>query len=243
MKITIIHGSQRKGNTEKTIEIVEKKLNSIENNEFFHFYLPKDLPLFCCGCFRCFEEGSFGGEFCPHSKYTHPILDALKKSDGIIIASPVYSLSESGQIKGFLDHFACIFMPHRPLKEMFSKSAFIISTTAGAGTKHSIRPIARSLKFWGIPKMYKCGFNLWAKEWSEMAIRKQNKYEKILKKKSYAFYKSMNCKQKYIPVQTKILFNIFKRFINSCPDGNTDKEYWRENGWLQGNRPWKRSRR
>lgn len=34
MKISVIHGSQRNGNTEKTIQIVKSKLNSLENNDF-----------------------------------------------------------------------------------------------------------------------------------------------------------------------------------------------------------------
>ena len=113
MKICVIHGSQRNGNTEKTIEILKVKLNLIGNNDFFDLYLPKDLPLFCCGCFQCLDKGSFGGECCPHAKYTHPILETMKLSDGIIIASPVYSLAESGQIKVYFDHFGCIFMSHR----------------------------------------------------------------------------------------------------------------------------------
>lgn len=86
-------------------------------------------------------------------------------------------------------------MPHRPLQEMFSKTALVISTTAGTGTKHVIKPIERSLRYWGIPKVY-------------------------------------------IPVKTKILFRIFRKLMNSYPDGNQDKEYWRDKGWLQGKKPW-----
>ena len=76
----------------------------------------------------------------------------MKLSDGIIIASPVYSLAESGQVKVFFDHFGCIFMSHRQLQEMFSKTSLIVSTTAGTGTKYVIKSVERSLSFWGIPK-------------------------------------------------------------------------------------------
>ncbi|ETJ36346.1 hypothetical protein Q604_UNBC09386G0002, partial [human gut metagenome] len=38
MKICVIHGSQRNGNTEKTIEIIKVKLNLIGNNETFRWY-------------------------------------------------------------------------------------------------------------------------------------------------------------------------------------------------------------
>lgn len=238
LKIVIIHGSQRHGNTEKTIEIVKEKLNSFEENEFVEFYLPKDLPMFCAGCFRCFDKGSFGGEFCPHAKYTHPILNAIKLSDGIIISSPVYCLAESGQVKVFLDHFGCIFMSHRPVEEMFSKTALIISTTAGIGTKYVIKTVERSLSYWGVPKIYKCGLTLWAKNWSEMPSEKQEKYKKCLEQKAYSFYYSVKRKKVHIPIKTKVLFNVLRRLMNSYSDGHPDKEYWRKKGWLQGKRPW-----
>ncbi|WP_242850640.1 hypothetical protein [Clostridium lundense] len=48
----------------------------------------------------------------------------------------------------------------------------------------------------------------------------------------------MRNKKTYIPLKTKIMFNIFKRFILSYPDGNGDKEYWRNKGWLEGKKPW-----
>ena len=238
MKICVVHGSQRNGNTEKTIEILKVKLNLIGNNDFFDLYLPKDLPLFCCGCFQCLDKGIFGGECCPHAKYTHHILETMKLSDGIIIASPVYSLAESGQIKVFFDHFGCIFMSHRPLQEMFSKTALIVSTTAGTGTKYVIKSVERSLSFWGIPKIYKCGLTLWSKNWNEMSLKKQEKYEKCLGNKAYVFYKSLKNKKVHTPLKTKILFYIFKNLMNSYSDGHQDKEYWRRKGWLQGKRPW-----
>ncbi|WP_258879830.1 flavodoxin family protein [Clostridium estertheticum] len=160
------------------------------------------------------------------------------EADGIIIASPVYSLAESGQVKVFLDHFGCIFMSHRPLQEMFSKTALVISTTAGIGTKYVIKPIERSLRYWGIPKVYKCGLTLRAKNWDEMQLKKQGKYEKRLGEKSYGFYNSMKNKKVYIPLKTKILFRIFRSLMSSYSDGHKDKEYWREKGWLQGKTPW-----
>ncbi|WP_236901124.1 flavodoxin family protein [Clostridium butyricum] len=194
--------------------------------------------MFCCGCFQCLDKGSFGGECCPHAKYTHPILETMKLSDGIIIASPVYSLAESGQIKVFFDHFGCIFMSHRPLQEMFSKTALIVSTTAGTRTKYVIKSVERSLSFWGIPKIYKCGLTLWSKNWNEMSLKKQEKYEKCLGNKAYVFYKSLKNKKVHTPLKTKILFYIFKNLMNSYSDGHQDKEYWRRKGWLQGKRPW-----
>ncbi len=238
MNITIIHGSQRRGNTEKTIEIAKNRLSTYDDIKFHDLYLPKDLPLFCVGCFSCLHKGTYAGEYCPHAKYTHPILETLKISDGIIITSPVYALSESGQIKAFLDHYACIFISHKPIQEMFSKTALVISTTYGAGTNYVIKTIVRNIKFWGIAKIFKCGLNLFADNWDDMTIKNRNKNEKFLEKKIYGFYNSIKRKRYHIPLRTKILFIVFRIVMKRHPDGNKDKEYWKEKGWLDKKRPW-----
>ena len=41
--------------------------------------------------------------------------------------------------------------PHRPRKSMFSKKAVVISTTAGVGSGKAIKPVVRTLAYWGIP--------------------------------------------------------------------------------------------
>jgi multimeric flavodoxin WrbA len=155
MEICVIHGSNRKGNTEKTIEIIKNKLNSFEEIVYSDIYLPKDLPHFCCGCFACLGTGDYAGENCPHKHYTHSIIKKMLNSDGIIIASPCYALSETGQLKTLFDHFACTYLCHRPNDEMFDKIGFVISTAAGAGTKNVIRSVKRNLLFWGIKRTIK----------------------------------------------------------------------------------------
>ncbi len=39
-------------------------------------------------------------------------------------------------------------------------------------------------------------------------------------------------------LKTKFLLIIFKRLIKSYPDGNSDKEYLRDKGWLEDKNPW-----
>ncbi len=54
MKISVIHGSQRNGNTEKTIQIVKSKLNSFGNNHFFDFYFTKRFTIILLWMFSMF---------------------------------------------------------------------------------------------------------------------------------------------------------------------------------------------
>lgn len=146
MKITVIHGSPRKGNTYHAAQLFMDGMKAQGEMEFQEFFLPKDMPEFCRGCMTCVLKGE---QFCPHAKYRDPILDAMLSSDALILTTPVYVMRESGGIKAFLDHFPFLFFVHRAKPEMFQKKAFLLSTTAGAGTKRAMESIANQLKMLG----------------------------------------------------------------------------------------------
>ncbi|MEG0691694.1 MAG: hypothetical protein RR444_01275, partial [Oscillospiraceae bacterium] len=48
-----------------------------------------------------------------------------------------YSYHVSGQMKSFLDHFANMWVVHRPETKMFSKQGIVIATAAGPVYKKS----------------------------------------------------------------------------------------------------------
>lgn len=232
MRICVVHGSPRKGNTYKAVEIFKEELRKKGEVEFTEFLLPKDMPKFCCGCFLCFEKGE---EKCPHAQYVQPIAGAMREADGLIFSSPVYVLAESGAVKALLDHFGYIFIPHRPMEEMFSKVAMVISTTAGAGTNHSTKTVARSLRYWGVKRIYKYGCALNAKEWHEMKPQRREKVEGEIRGKANQFYKAVEKRgQLSTPIFTRIIFRLMRGMLGGYADGQTDKEYWREKGWLDG---------
>ena len=120
MKIVIVHGSPRKGNTYKATEVCKEEMRKHGEVEFAEIFLPKDLPEFCCGCMACFLKGK---EKCPHAEYTIPILEHMISADALIFTTPVFALSLSGCMKSFLDHYAYIFIVHRSRIEMFKKKA------------------------------------------------------------------------------------------------------------------------
>jgi len=234
MRICIINGSPRKGNTYKATQIFKEQMKKNGDVEFTEFFLPKDMPKFCCGCYNCFEKGE---DKCPHAQYTQPIANAMREADGIILTSPVYVLAESGAMKAFLDHYGYMFMPHRPMEEMFSKVAMVISTTAGAGTGHAIKTISRSLNYWGIKRIQKCGLSIFALSWDEMKIKKQQKFEKILSQKANKFYKTVEKrKQLHSRIFTKFMFIVMKKMMAGYKDDHTDKVYWTQKGWISGTR-------
>lgn len=231
MKITIIYGSPRKGSSYRAAQIFKEEMLKNGEIEFSEFFLPKDLPEFCCGCMACF---TYGRDKCPHCQYTLPILDSMLKSDAFIFTTPVFVLQTSGSMKNFLDHFGHIFLVHRAEELMFSKKAFILSTTAGAGTKAAIKTIKTNLKYWGINRTYSSGFALHEVDWHNMKLKRKNKFETKIQKNASKFYKEVAGGKKHKPyLTTKIMFNLMRGMIKKYNDDSLDKQYWQEKNWFK----------
>jgi multimeric flavodoxin WrbA len=234
MEICVIHGSNRKGNTDKTISILKEQLSVLDEMVFTDIYLPKDLPRFCSGCFACLSTGEYGGQNCPNKQYTHPIMEKLLRSDGIIIGSPCYALAETAQVKAFMDHFACTYLNHRPNEEMFHKIGLVVSTAAGAGTGRVISTISRSMLFWGVKRIVKCGINVWAKDWADIPDERRMKLEARLGKKAKRFYTLIKNRDRIgRSVYTIGLWFMFKRLVSSYPETEPDKIFWKAKGWIR----------
>ncbi len=230
MKFCIIHGSPRRGNTYRLTEMFKQELNTRGDNDYLEFFLPQDMPHFCLGCYNCFLKGE---DKCPHAPYIQPILTAIKEADGLIFTSPVYVMGPTAQMKALLDHLGYLYIPHRPLEEMFSKVAMIISTTAGAGTGKVIKTIATNLRYWGVAKIYSCGFKLFAVNWSNIKPAKKERIKSVISKKAATFYHSAQNRAKIKGnIRRYSLFQFCKKLIASYDDDNLDKQYWVEKGWL-----------
>ena len=233
MKIVAVHGSPRKGNTYRATELFKEEMRKQGEIEYMDFFLPKDLPEFCCGCMTCFLMGE---EKCPHRKYTLPIIAHMVSADALIFTTPVFALSLSGCMKSFLDHFAYVFIVHRPRSEMFKKKAFIIASTVGAGAKAAIKTISTSLKYWGVNRVYTYSFATFGDEWNNMKADKKEKFETQIKKKAVRFYKEVASDIRHSPdILIRIMYLISKYIIKKyADDSSLDKNYWIEKGWYEG---------
>ena len=116
MKISVINGTEVKGCTYNIKEMFLEDLR--DSNEVTEYYLPKDLPYFCCGCKTCFFKSEAE---CPHAQYVMPIWESILDSDLLVFAAPVYALRTTAQMKSLLDHLCVHWMVHRPKESMFSK--------------------------------------------------------------------------------------------------------------------------
>ena len=233
MKTVIIYGIEHKGSTYNVVQLFKKQLN-IRDDDLIEFFLPKDLPHFCIGCCNCFMKGE---ELCPHREYVTPIKEAIWNADLIILASPVYVFHVTGQMKALLDHFAFQFMAHRPNKSMFSKTVLAVSIAAGGGISSAIKDMTGSLTYWGISRIFTFGSAVYAAKWEDVTEKNKHKIERKVKKLSSKIKSKIH---KTNPgLKTKGLFYLFRMIQKKMELIPYDREYWKKQGWLEKNRPWK----
>ncbi len=235
MKITIIHGSPRKGNTYAATQVFKEEMTKYGNVEFVEFFMPQDLPEFCKGCMTCYL---YGEDKCPHANYTLPILEEMVSSDALIMTTPVFVMRETASIKNFLDHLGYIFIVHRARPEMFSKKAMVISSTVGAGTKDAIKAVSISLKYWGVNRIYSYSFKTFGDNWGVMKEEKKNKITSQIKKKAAKFYHEVASGKRHSPYLLIRLMYRVSRFIirKYYEDDSLDCKYWKKMGWYSGDK-------
>ncbi|MBQ0066547.1 MAG: flavodoxin family protein [Firmicutes bacterium] len=99
MKITVINGSARKGNTYTAIQAFLEGASAHE----IEIIQPDKLNIAPCkGCNAC---GCFKG--CVDSDDTNPMVNQLVESDLIVFTTPVYWWGMSGQLKLLIDKCYC----------------------------------------------------------------------------------------------------------------------------------------
>jgi multimeric flavodoxin WrbA len=225
----------RHGSTWHCMDTLRTELAKYVKTEVTEFFLPKDMPHFCNGCFSCLYKGE---DACPHAANIKPITDAIINSDLIIMTSPVYGFDVSGQMKALIDHLCYMWMSHRPNPKMFNKIGLTISTTAGAGLGHTSKTMKNSLIYWGVKKVYTYKSIVSAMKWSDVSVKKQQKIKKDMEILAVRIYKSIKQTKKLPnPLFRSFFFNMMAGMQKKNDWNVTDKNHWMANGWLSGNKP------
>ncbi|MDR3050939.1 MAG: NAD(P)H-dependent oxidoreductase [Oscillospiraceae bacterium] len=225
MKVTIIHGSPRNGNTGTAERFFTDELVHCGDVEFTDVFPLKALPAFCIGCQRC-----LGGESCPHAQHVEPVLEAVLAADALVITSPHYGASTMpASLKNLFDHLDFLALAVSPREEMFGKRAFIITT--GSGSKAAIGTIAGCLKNWGINCVHSFGMRMLTNAWDKMPKQKQARFENSLRRAARRFYAEKRGKPYLYTVFMYYLSRfILRRYVGS---GSYPYNYWDERGWFQ----------
>ena len=231
MKVVLISGTNHKGSTYRIGRIVADKIAKPE--DIGEVFIPRDFGEFCLGCTTCFTKRE---QDCPHYEKLRPITEQIDAADVVILTSPVYCYHVTGQMKALLDHYGWRWMVHRPDARMFRKQAVVVSTAAGAGVKSTMKDMADSCFFWGIPQTYRLGRPVAATDWDGVKPELKDKInaeaEKIAKK--------IRKREKKVPVgiKTRAFFKIMS-LMQRNGWNPADADYWKAKGWTGSARPWR----
>ena len=232
LKITVIHGQSHKGSTYNITKEIIDKISS-DDKEIYEYFVIKDSPDYCVGCYRCFNESE---DACPHNIKVQRIVKSMEISDIIIIDSPTYCFEMTGQLKTLFDHFGYMWLPHRPRPSMFNKVAIVISTASGAGAGKVTKSLAQQMFWIGIPKVFKYSKNVSASSWETVSNKIKELIEEDTSKLSNKVDKSLENVRPSLKL--KFMFSVMRKMQKSNDWNKTDRNYWEENGWLDKERPW-----
>jgi len=231
MKITVIYGT---GRTERssTYNIAQQFIAELAcGDSVTEFFLPKDMPKFCTGCFACFSDNTK----CPHYTYIQPIADAMLNADLIIFTAPVYVYHVPGQVKALLDHFGYQWIAHQPRGAFFHKQALVITTAAGAGMRHTVKDLRHSIDWWGVGRTYTFKKAVRAADWQSVTDKNKAAYTQEIRKTSR---KILGQKGAGPRLKVKMLFYLMRFMQKKYRFNESDVAYWTDNGWFAGKKPW-----
>ncbi len=236
MKITVIYGNARRGCTWNAVRLFKEEIEKAESCEVREFYLPKDMPDFCRGCFTCFLKGEGA---CPHAESVQTIASAIKEADMIVLSSPVYALDVSGAMKALLDHLCYMWVSHRPDPAMFGKVGVVFCTTAGAGLGHTAKTMKNSLKFWCVKRVYTFKKALGAMSWEDVSEKNKAATKAKARRLAARAVRAVRRADRILtPVFTKILFSLMRGMMKKNTWNETDRRHWEALGWLAGKKPY-----
>ncbi len=231
MKVVTIYGNMRHGSTYHAAQLVLEALSRrgpLDNREFF---LPRDMDHFCNSCFTCFFKGE---EKCPHAADVAPIASALLEADLILLASPVYAMDVSGQMKALLDHLCYMWMSHRPDPRMFNKVGLSVVTTAGAGKGHAAKTLNNTLRFWGVKRQFSLKTAVTAAKWDDVKPEKQEKMRRKADALARRIIKAIsNIKRLPPPFIRSVMFAAMKGMMKKNDWNLVDKAHWQKQGWIE----------
>ncbi len=237
MKIIVINGTEKHGVTYRLKELFLERFR--ETAQITEFYLPRDCPAFCSGCTGCI----FNGEHtCKDAAYIQRIAKPLLEADLIVMTSPAYVMHATGAMKALLDHFAYLWMPHRPAPELFTKRAVIITQCLGAGARSAAKDIRHSLSWWGVSDIRIFTGKLMGDiVWERLPAKKRSELAARINRLSQRTARSLDKAPSRPSIITRIKFlfcRMMQKSLHQTDSEYLDGKYWFQHGWFAGGRPW-----
>lgn len=222
MKIVVIMGSPRRGNTyraaERIHEILEEKI-PVE----WEYVMLGDIHLEQCqGCGSCIVRGE---EFCPIHDDLGGIVEKMQDADGVIFATPVYAVQVSGLLKVFIDRLSYIL--HRP--RFFRQRALLLTTAGMVGIRDVLKYLDQVARVMGFDVAARVGI---IAEMVPESRRKENEQE--LQAAAEAFLAALQKGSRSTPGFSDVLIFHGQRatFDELADQFPADHAYWTDQGWL-----------
>jgi len=150
LTIAALIGSPRHQNTLHVVEVIEDELKKLGPVKMEYIFLAERNIEPCRGCMACMANG---WECCPLRDDMQDILDTMGRSDGMVLASPVYIFHVTSQTKKFLDRLPSFC--HRPA--FLTKHAMAVSTTGIFGTGPTLKYMSNTLGVLGFRTVVSVG--------------------------------------------------------------------------------------
>jgi len=127
MKILAICGSKKKGNTYSVLNDIKDNYPDIN----FKILMLKDANFKpCLGCYACVKLGE---DKCPLKDDREKIVKEMLEADGVLFASPVYTMQITALMKNFFERVG--YIDHRPC--FYGKHAMVMAVCAGFGADNA----------------------------------------------------------------------------------------------------------
>ncbi len=219
-KVIGVLGSPRKiGNSAKLLEEALKSMEE-EGFEAEMIYLMQKNIRYCIGCGVCLMKGE-----CIQDDDMAEIKEKIEAADAIILASPVYYLHVTAQMKTFIDRM--LPYGHRPT--LGNKYGASISVYAGVGSVERVAEyMNRVLEAWGIiPVGYVTAFAVIPGEVGEDDLRKAKELGKKLADAVINGYEAeVTEESRELRRQLLTLIKNYGHLLKA------DYEYWKERGMI-----------
>lgn len=235
MRIAVVHGQMHRGSTYHAVHQLLEHYRTLDAEiEVKEFFLPKDGPDYCVGCYQCFNKGE---SYCPHYDKVEPIVAAMEQADLVVIGSPTYAFEMTGQLKTLFDHLSYMWLSHRPNGQMFCKQGVVVSTTAGAGVKNVVKSLKRQLFWLGISQVHGLGFRVGARNWQEVNEKTRRHIAKCTRR--VAGLTAARVGKGGPTWKERFMFGIMRKMQAGNTWAAHDRAHWGKHGWLGKIRPWR----
>ena len=221
-KVTAFIGTQSKKATYLAVQEFEKNLKQYADIDFEYVFLSDYRLEFCRGCKLCFLKGE---EYCPSKDDRDVLLKKMEHSDGVILATPVYTFQVTARMKNFLDRLA--FICHRP--RFFGKACTAIVTQGIYGGEGVLKYLNFTAENLGFQVSKGCVMTTL----DPMTKLQRKKLIQETKKASARFYKELMRPTPSPSFFKLMIFRMARTNIKFLDKKYRDYKYYKEKGWFE----------